>query len=57
VRKKVGLEVEPMVCFRSRHHQGVPGSKRAIGQKSDAVVVFPNEIGRQLAVDDPGEYG
>ena len=55
VAEQRGFEVDPVVDLLSRHNQRMARAKRAIGEKDDALFVFPNEPGRQAAFDDLGE--
>ena len=52
VAEQVRFEVQPVVDLEPRHHQGVAGPQRPVGEEGDAAVVTPDEPGRQLTVDD-----
>ena len=57
VRRKVGLEVEPIVDFDTGHDQCVSRPDGIDREEGDGVRVAPHETPGELAVDDPSEQG
>jgi len=55
VGEQIRVNIEPMVDLLARHHQGMSGAERAVGEECHALVVLPHKPRGQLAGDDAGE--